>query len=302
MSGFSNAIIGGAEKLIRKAIQSPNYSVGVAGWSINKDGSAEFNNLTIRGSFFGTNFIINSSGAFFYSGTPATGNLIIAIAPAAGTDAFGNGYPKGVSTQQGGIEAILVGSQLGWDAPADHPTGALPSLFANPSLANGNSIEITTGIGTVGGKAGALTLYDNQGSSSVPAIPSGSPGIFVAQGCPIVTDTWHSMPAMSAGWTVGGHASYTMMPDGWLGIAFKDLVPSTDADGTVIWAAGSLPAAYRVGNAHRVVCYTNIIRVSGAAFEMAALEFETDGSIQCFGIAAAAGRVDLFTVVPLTDT
>lgn len=46
---FSNPIVGGTT-LIRPAIQSPNYSAGVAGWSINKDGTAEFNNVVIRGT------------------------------------------------------------------------------------------------------------------------------------------------------------------------------------------------------------------------------------------------------------
>ena len=95
-----------------------------------------------------------------------------------------------------------------------------------------------------------------------------------------------------------------MLPSGWLGIAFKDLVPGTDTDGTVIFsAANGLPAAYRPANNHRVVClHEHAPRQSGAAFEMAALEFETDGSIQCFGIAAAATRLDLYAAIPLNDS
>jgi len=46
---FNNPIVGGTT-LIREAIKSPNYVPGVSGWSINKDGSAEFNDVTIRGS------------------------------------------------------------------------------------------------------------------------------------------------------------------------------------------------------------------------------------------------------------
>lgn len=49
MSGFANAILGGAEKLIRKAIRSPNYQAGTAGWTVNQDGSAEFNDVIVRG-------------------------------------------------------------------------------------------------------------------------------------------------------------------------------------------------------------------------------------------------------------
>ena len=76
-------------------LRSPNYVAGVSGWTINQEGSAEFNNLTIRGTFQGTNFEINASGAFFYAAAPALGNLIESIAPASGTDRFGNNYVAG---------------------------------------------------------------------------------------------------------------------------------------------------------------------------------------------------------------
>lgn len=53
---------------------------------------------TISGStFLGVDLIINSSGIFLYSGTPALGNLVGSWAVAAGTDAFTNPYPKGLA-------------------------------------------------------------------------------------------------------------------------------------------------------------------------------------------------------------
>lgn len=64
---FTNQILGGQNKLIRPNIQSPDYVPGVSGWTINKDGSAEFNNMTVRGTFNGTDYVINSDGIFFYS-------------------------------------------------------------------------------------------------------------------------------------------------------------------------------------------------------------------------------------------
>lgn len=47
---FGNPIIG-EEELIRSAIRSQNYLPGVSGWRIAQDGSAEFSNVTIRGTF-----------------------------------------------------------------------------------------------------------------------------------------------------------------------------------------------------------------------------------------------------------
>lgn len=60
---FTNPIIGGT-KLIRQAINSPDFQAGVSGWSINKDGTAEFNDAEIRGSLEagGGNVTVNSFG------------------------------------------------------------------------------------------------------------------------------------------------------------------------------------------------------------------------------------------------
>ena len=40
---------------IGNVIQSNNYSAGTAGWTINKNGSAEFNNVTVRGGVYAQN-------------------------------------------------------------------------------------------------------------------------------------------------------------------------------------------------------------------------------------------------------
>jgi hypothetical protein len=46
---FGNPILSGLQ-LIRQAIQSAGFVAGLTGWSINRDGTAEFNSTTIRGS------------------------------------------------------------------------------------------------------------------------------------------------------------------------------------------------------------------------------------------------------------
>ena len=60
---FTNPIIAGLT-LIRTAIRSPNYVANVSGWSINKDGSAEFNDVVIRGTVVagGGAVTLNSTG------------------------------------------------------------------------------------------------------------------------------------------------------------------------------------------------------------------------------------------------
>lgn len=61
---FGNDVVGGIT-LVRPAIQSANYVPGVSGWSINRDGSAEFASGTFRGPVI----VID----------PVTGNVLASI-------------------------------------------------------------------------------------------------------------------------------------------------------------------------------------------------------------------------------
>lgn len=63
---FTNEVIGTNGVLIRNWLQSQNYVPGTSGWQITKDGNAEFNNGTFRGSIevgslSGQHFIVNNS-------------------------------------------------------------------------------------------------------------------------------------------------------------------------------------------------------------------------------------------------
>ena len=98
---FQNEIAGGQGTITRPGLQSEDYVPGVSGWRIFRNGNAEFNDGTFRGTvtastFEGTEFIISPDGAFFYDGTPALNNLIASIAPQPGTDSFGNDYLNGI--------------------------------------------------------------------------------------------------------------------------------------------------------------------------------------------------------------
>lgn len=50
---FSNPVVAG-EELIRTAIRSANYVAGVSGWRIDREGSADFNDVTLRGGLVNT--------------------------------------------------------------------------------------------------------------------------------------------------------------------------------------------------------------------------------------------------------
>jgi hypothetical protein len=106
---FSNPITAGGI-LVQPDVQSPNFSIaGQTGWAILQNGLAYFYDIILSGgTITGPDYIINTSGIFMYSGTPANGNLIVSIAPAAGTDAFGNVYVKGFEVSAGAIPGTLL--------------------------------------------------------------------------------------------------------------------------------------------------------------------------------------------------
>lgn len=205
MSGFSNPIIGGMSNLVRKAIRSPNYVPSTTGWSINKDGSADFANLTLRGTFSGNNYVINNNGEFWYSGTPALGNLIFSNTNNAGTDSFGNAYLQGVTGYQiapspNQAVQINVGS-LSW-YQATGPGGPWSQTntitLANPPSTNliiaadlvvstnlsvnqkvtGQQVPFSTFIQSL--KTISTTTYTNNGNGMV--LPQGAGGTYIIEG------------------------------------------------------------------------------------------------------------------------
>lgn len=132
MSGFENSILNNLNALIRAAVHSPNYSIGVSGWTINKDGSAEFNNLTIRGTFMGTNFVLNSSGIFFYDPTETLGNLVVSITAKVVTGPLGETVPAGLTIGK------VADVQINILRDPSFATGLVKFLLNNASFTGGN--------------------------------------------------------------------------------------------------------------------------------------------------------------------
>jgi hypothetical protein len=172
-----NPVVGGTV-LRRQAIQSPNYVLGLTGWAIRQDGTAQFTGIVlIGGTFTGTNFVINSSGAFFYSGTPAAGNLIASIASASGSnDGHGNAYVAGVaayvkisSGTGAGTYAVALGDQATpWAGFAaltfqnqTHPATRAPGVLANVDPAAGAELSLQSGLGTGATVGSAVSLFDS---------------------------------------------------------------------------------------------------------------------------------------------
>ena len=84
MTQFGNPVVGGTE-LVRNAIKSSNYLTGVSGWSINRDGTAEFTGgATGAAGSFDT---LSANDEFYYKGTKLSDLLsnkpdgVVAFAP-----------------------------------------------------------------------------------------------------------------------------------------------------------------------------------------------------------------------------
>lgn len=176
----------GSTILRRPAIQSPNFVTTVSGWTINADGSAEFNNLLIRGTFNGTDFVVNSSGAFFYSGTPAAGNLISSVTNSAGTDSFGNNYLTGPATYDNstgiatalnaGFVAFYSGSLSGgWSALSSVSGDSAGNVQVNA----GGQLQLIGSSGVTINGSSSTGAGDNGGVTSGP---SGTVNAFPAAG------------------------------------------------------------------------------------------------------------------------
>jgi hypothetical protein len=213
---FENPLTAGTV-LIRSAIQSQNYIPGIAGWIIEADGDAEFNNLVVRGTFQGTRFIINNNGMLFYSGVPANGNLIASIASIAGTDSFGNGFGSGVVTYDpvGRFFANLVGGafQYGFldgTGTPDISDGGQFGLNASGGVTNPKGVwvgpkstlnpiqpAITLSPGDSTFVNGPSIDFANIGST----IPqnAGITGAWIKDNLSGIFESWHAMPYM-AGW------------------------------------------------------------------------------------------------------
>jgi hypothetical protein len=126
--------------------------------------------------FEGTDYIISSAGMFFYSGTPAAGNLLIAIANSFGSDAFGNTHVEGVGLYGSNGSYIALQDNGGQPtiffqpASVTHQTTA-PQIFGfadNAGLVNEFDILVISS-GKNGGDDAGIQLYSEPADGSAPA-------------------------------------------------------------------------------------------------------------------------------------
>jgi hypothetical protein len=233
--------------------------------------------------FTGVNFILNSSGLFFYSGTPALGNLILSLAPSAGTDSFTNPYVQGF-----GAYLIVTGNT--YVISMGNVSGSLGLLFQNLTspvagfpgyniitLSNtaGSNVEVVSGNAT-GASESIITLQDSLSSSTVSGLiqllsgkinfgTSGtmqwndlvqSLGLPIGGGPFITNEGWHAI-AGAAG--LSGNFRVKLVP--WLGVWFDGQGTLTLSASVQTFTMGALPSAsyYPTATRHLPVALTGTV-------------------------------------------
>lgn len=323
---FANQILGGSNKLVRSAIESPNFVAGSAGWQVRKDGSAEFNNGVFRGTvtagtFQGADFVITTGGAFFYSGTPAAGNLIASIAPAQGTDAYGNFYNPGVNIYGHGVTsgnllfpvvgataeafpafATSYGYNAGladegqtWQLFGSQETGEtdmasiglLSSAKDGSIFAQGSLLYYTRGA-----QAEQQCLIWGQGSNQVIIADL----VAVQPGTTTTPETWHTA-ALSNSWTANNVFRYERTADGCVHLSAALVSPSGVANPSVIT---TLPSGYFSTTRDEFLPITQLNPSTNAVTAAELRIVHTSGAVQVYGVTAASQQLNFGGRYPLT--
>lgn len=278
----------GMGDLVIPSMQSPNFAAGLIGWIIRKDGSAEFNNLTIRGTFNGTDFVINSAGQFFYSSTPAANNLIYSVAIAGGTDQFGNVYLAGTTTYH---HNIVNGNY--WIA-----------VNTNALTTNQNGIVFYT----AATEAGPWTAQANIGNDNAGNLFLGATSNIIA-GVPVIPfapststpETWHAA-TLSGSWAnVTGQAlQFRLMADNTVEVHGQLVIPAgvTGPSNTI----ATLPAGYTPATRNEPVTLLENLAASPFTGTAHLGVVRTTGNLDVFGAATAGNTLNVQIRYPLDGT
>jgi len=230
-SGWGNPIAGGTAMRI-PALTSPNFNLADPGaspnpsWAILASGIAYFFGIVIaNGGITGDDYIVNSSGFFFYDGTPAYGNLIISITPGtSGTDGFGNDYDAGINVYGTDVDVQMYAGQLNFFS-------SVVNLIATIQITSAGVIEVT-------GQAGTSFQIGIPVSAAITASEPGSAG---------TDETWHTI-TLDSGWTTPALSReaprYRILPDGNLQLSGA-ASHAYSASGITLNNSNPIPAGWR---------------------------------------------------------
>jgi hypothetical protein len=99
---------------------------------------------------------------------------------------------------------------------------------------------------------------------------------------------WANFGSFQNGWGPVTTARYRRTIGGIVQVQIQNLTPGTTTNGTSIITSGNgLPAGFRPG-----IVIWETVRTDALASQAPSLRIDTDGHIECNGIAAGATRVD----------
>lgn len=292
-SGCANPIIGGGGALVYPSVHSPNFNIAnpaaspPMSWALLKSGLAYlFGVVLAGGTITGPDYIINTAGEFFYSGTPAAGNLVASRAATSGTDAFGNFYFPG--------DAVYVFSSGTYFALQTWQTGIILSTATAPGgpyTAIGASlgfsaagVQVTGALTASSGLAVAGQLTANGGTAAAPTV--------------ISTDTWRTIGSFGAGFAAGAPApQYALMPFGVGGAASVAVRGQVLATAATAVGATMFTLPYTFARQQDFVTPNNL---SGAALGQRIVRVNATGAISCQAVGANTNFVILDGIIANT--
>jgi len=236
----------GSTVLRLAAEQSPNFKTGVSGWFIGQDGTAEFNDVVVRGTIEASQFVGDGNGEeiMIYSAAPAAGNLRSSMTSGSGTDSFGNHFLAGPASYLGGQATQVIGGSLVLYTGSLAAGWAVAASFALDGFAT-TLVVNSPGIIQLQGK---LTAFSGSQEFASPAVfddPITATGGTTASPTLIQTDTGTLISSgFGAGWAASGSAVngvwFLLLPDGMVYCAVDVKTTSTTPGGTIC----TIPAAY----------------------------------------------------------
>lgn len=303
----NDPIVGGTV-LRRPAIASPNFVSGSTGWSIDANGSAEFNGLVIHGSIVigtGTNNVIildfNNRAMFVYD---ASGHLVESVAASAGVDGLGNIYQAGFTSYVPGNVAKFS-NLLGGNMSIG--TGTI--IETDNQGPGANQPDLAVSSGTAGLTQAVLELFgSDSGNTAAPLarFRGSSVGLDVLiQGIAKWSDpssvnnyaeTWHALP-LTVNWSNQGapfgNGSYKRMPDGT--VRFTGAIKWTAAASNApVQVCTALPANYRPVSQKR--CMTMSMPADTVIPQVESLDIHTDGTVWITSFPNGTGPVSPITL------
>lgn len=255
----------------------------------------------------GTDFLITPGGAFFYTGSPAPGNLSVSVVPGSSqvTDPVGNVALAGSTvylSQSGKQLAVSSGQPYGSGGTAVYlaATQAGPWTISSALLSfsvSGSGTDVNVALeGNLVSVAGSLGTSFPVGPVSIgpvqPAVVAADPTF----GGGDVSETWHKPSSLTHGWAQGSPAfQYQLTATGRLAIAgLINSAAMTTADfytlpNSAYWPAQGLDFPV---NFHSATGYTQ------AAFG----RISNSGVLSIINSSTSTGIVVLCSEIPLDLT